>query len=169
MDVAFAIAQLEHNAERILRLVDGVSAEQSRFKPDTGSWSILEVMAHLYDEEREDFRARLDYMLDPNGKEWPSIDPMGWVTARGYNTWDIAETMKGFSAERTNSLTWLKSLDSPNWERAHEAPWGIFKAGEMFAAWVAHDLLHMRQLVELQYAWTTRQLQPYGTRYAGEW
>jgi hypothetical protein len=39
----------------------------------------------------------------------------------------------------------------------------------MFAAWVAHDLLHIRQLVELHYGWTTQQLQPYDAGYAGEW
>ena len=39
----------------------------------------------------------------------------------------------------------------------------------MLAAWVAHDLLHLRQLVELHYAWTAQQLQPYSVAYAGDW
>jgi hypothetical protein len=43
------------------------------------------------------------------------------------------------------------------------------RAGDMLAAWVAHDLLHMRQLVELHRTYTVTQLAPYDTRYAGEW
>ena len=37
------------------------------------------------------------------------------------------------------------------------------------SSWVAHDLLHTRQLVELLWAHTEARLKPYGTRYAGEW
>jgi hypothetical protein len=40
----------------------------------------------------------------------------------------------------------------------------------MMAAWVAHDILHQRQLVELQWAYMTRQVvTPYQVRYAGDW
>jgi hypothetical protein len=39
----------------------------------------------------------------------------------------------------------------------------------MFAAWVAHDLLHVRQLVELHYAYTVERNQPFLVDYAGGW
>ena len=42
-------------------------------------------------------------------------------------------------------------------------------AGDMFSSWVAHDLLHLRQLVELQYTYTVQTVQPYAVIYAGEW
>jgi len=47
-----SIAQLERHAKTIQSIVAGVSAEQARWKPDEGSWSMLEVINHLYDEER---------------------------------------------------------------------------------------------------------------------
>jgi hypothetical protein len=34
---------------------------------------------------------------------------------------------------------------------------------------VAHDLLHMRQLVELHRDYMEQQIAPYSARYAGEW
>ena len=43
------------------------------------------------------------------------------------------------------------------------------RAGDMLAAWLAHDLLHIRQLIQLQRAWDERQLAPYSLEYAGEW
>jgi hypothetical protein len=39
----------------------------------------------------------------------------------------------------------------------------------MLMAWVAHDLLHLRQLIELRYAYLQQQAQPYQIAYAGQW
>jgi hypothetical protein len=42
-------------------------------------------------------------------------------------------------------------------------------AGDLLASWVAHDVLHMRQLVELQRAYVVHLAEPYNTEYAGPW
>jgi hypothetical protein len=157
------------NAERIRTLASSVSPEQGRWRPDAGSWSILEVVNHLYDEEQYDFRVRLDIILHHPERPWPKIDPQGWVTARDYNGQPLDESLQNFLRERTSSLDWLRSLESPNWEAMYTTAWGQMQAGDMLAAWVAHDLLHMRQLVELHHAYTIAQLAPYNSRYAGEW
>ena len=47
--------------------------------------------------------------------------------------------------------------------------WWQWRAGDLLAAWVAHDLLHLRQLVELKYAYLARTMEPYALKYAGEW
>jgi hypothetical protein len=39
----------------------------------------------------------------------------------------------------------------------------------MFACWVAHDNLHIRQLVELKRAQIERITQPLNIAYAGDW
>ena len=39
----------------------------------------------------------------------------------------------------------------------------------MFASWVAHDNLHIRQLVELRRNLIERMTQPYDIGYAGDW
>jgi hypothetical protein len=39
----------------------------------------------------------------------------------------------------------------------------------MFASWVAHDLLHMRQLVELHWAHTLTLANPHKVDFAGQW
>jgi hypothetical protein len=160
---------MQANAERIRLLASGVSAEQARWRPDEKSWSLLEVINHLYDEEREDFRVRLDIILHRPGDPWPPIDPMGWVTARNYNERDLAESLENFLAERRKSLAWLESLGEPNWEALVEDPRGTLYAGDMFSAWVAHDGLHLRQLVELHYLYLRDSAQPYTVDYAGAW
>jgi len=117
MELDEMIARMSLQAGRIRVLADGVSAEQARWRPDAGSWSLLEVINHLGDEEREDFRTRLDFILHRPGEDPPPIDPQGWVTARDYNQRDLAESIDRFLAERQTSLAWLRGLGSDRWTR----------------------------------------------------
>ncbi|MGD8473008.1 MAG: DinB family protein [Anaerolineae bacterium] len=169
MDMQQLLSQMLDNAERVRTLAQGVSDQQARWRPRPDSWSILEVINHLLDEERNDFRVRLDYTLHRPGEPWPPIDPGGWVAERGYNQQDLDTSLAQFLSERKTSIAWLRALSQPDWEAAYEAPWGPIRAGDLLASWVAHDLLHMRQLVELQWAYATGELAPYRPDYAGEW
>lgn len=170
MDFAACQEQLRQNGELIRELVAGIAQEQAVIKPSPDDWSVLEVINHLYDEEREDFRQRFDYLLHHPGEEWPPIDPVGWVTARKYNERELSSSLQNFLDERQKSLSWLAGLEQPNLEAFETHPVaGRFHAGDMLAAWVAHDLLHLRQLVELKYFLTTEMVRPYSPRYAGEW
>lgn len=169
MNVVRAIEQLGVNAERVRGLVAGVGDEQARWRPDEGSWSILETVTHLHDEEMLDFRVRLDLLLHNPEADWPPIDPQGWVTERNYNQRKLADSLAGYLDEREKSLAWLRSLESPNLESGKPAPWGVMRAGDMLAAWVAHDLLHLRQLVELLYLYEVEMERPYSPQYAGDW
>jgi len=150
-------------------LVHGVSERQGRWKPDPETWSILEVVNHLLDEEKLDFRVRLEITLFRPDKPWPGIDPQSWVAERRYNERNLAESLDGFLTAREESLAWLRTLSDPNWEASYEAPWGLMRAGDLMASWVGHDLLHMRQLVELHWASTMKKVEPYSARYAGDW
>ena len=169
MDLKALVSQMGKHAEVIQALVQDVSHEQARWKPIADDWSMLEVVNHLYDEEREDFRAHLDLILHRPDEPWPRIDPRGWVTARRYNERDPAQSLGDFLRAREESLAWLHGLSTPNWQATYEAPFGEITAGDMMAAWAAHDLLHLRQLVELEWAYTVQLVQPYRVMYAGDW
>lgn len=169
MNLPYFNTQLSSHAQAIKHLASGIPAEQARWKPDEDSWSILEVINHLLDEERLDFRVRLEIILSGSGEDWPPINPQGWVTERAYNQRDLAESLASFLAEREKSLAWLASLNQPNFSTLRKTAFGEMAAGDMFAAWVAHDLLHLRQLVELHYVYTAQTAQPYSPLYAGDW
>jgi hypothetical protein len=162
------ISRMTNNTHRIHALVTGISEEQARWKPGPDSWSILEVINHLRDVEQEDFRVFLDLILHRPDDPRPKISPQAWVTERKYNEQDPGESLQGFVSAREASVAWLQGL-SLDWTKTYKAPWGPMKAGDICAAWVAHDLLHMRQLVELHWAYTVRQMKPYSTEYAGDW
>ena len=170
MDFAACQAQLRQNGELIRELVASIPEEQAKIKPSPGDWSVLEVINHLYDEEQEDFRQRFDYLLHRPSEAWPPIDPTGWVTARSYSERELSGSLQNFLDERQKSLTWLASLENPNLEQTETHPvMGKFYAGDMLASWVVHDILHLRQLIELKHFLLGDVIRPYDASYAGEW
>jgi len=169
MEVDYLVKKLESQAEIIRHMIADVGDEQARWKPDAESWSILEVINHLYDEEREDFRRQLEIILHHPGQPLAEIDPRGWVTQRQYNRRELAESLENFLEERCASITWLESLPALDWTAGTDTPFGRISAGDMAASWAAHDLLHIRQLVELRWAYSCELVKPYKVDYAGSW
>jgi hypothetical protein len=170
MELHICLARLTHQAEAIARLVEGVDVDAARWKPSPDEWSVVEVINHLYDEECEDFRLRLQMTLRDPDEAWPRLDPVANVTARSYHTRDLGASLENFLDERTVSLEWLRSLENPDWEKAHRVASGRrVSAGDLLTSWVAHDLLHLRQLVELQYLFQRQAAHPYDVGYAGNW
>jgi hypothetical protein len=169
MDFPTLYQELVESTEVIRSLLMGLEQEQAQVRPDANSWSILEVLCHLHDEEREDFREHLDFVLHRQDEEWHVIDPQGWVVERKYNEQNFLEMCEKFFMERKRSLEWLSGLAEIDWNTTYTSEYGSVSAGEMFASWVAHDNLHIRQLVELRRARIERITQPYPIGYAGEW
>jgi hypothetical protein len=161
--------ELQNSTEMIRALLAGVTQEVAGLKPGAESWSMLEVVCHLYDEEREDFREHLDFILHRQNEKWHAIDTGVWVTERKYNQQDFAEMQEKFFAEREKSFTWLRGLVNPDWEKTFTTEYRTISAGEMFACWVAHDNLHIRQLVELRRMRLENITKPYKLEYAGDW
>ena len=169
MEFTTLYQELSQSTEMIRALLAGISQEEARMKTSKGTWSILEVMCHLYDEEREDFREHLDFILHRQHEEWHPIAPQAWVKLRKYNEQNFKSMKAKFFRERTKSFTWLKSLQKADWNTTYKSKFGSMRAGDMFASWVAHDNLHIRQLVELRRWHIERNTKPFEIRYAGEW
>lgn len=164
MNLEYAINQLSHNPNTIQQLIHNIPEEHAQWKPDTNTWSMVEVMQHLVDEERQDFRARLEHILYHRQDKWQPLsneptDPQG----------DLQTLFKMYREERHDSIKWLKSLSNVDWSIEFETPFRVMSAGNMLSSWVVHDILHIRQFVELKWAITTRDLEPYDVDYAGEW
>ena len=161
--------ELATNAQSIRALVTGISQTDAQIRPTSDSWSILEVICHLADEERNDFRPRLDVMLHHPDQAFAPNDSQAWILERNYNERDLAQSLNDFFNERAQSLAWLSSLASANWEAVYTTPYRVMKAGDMLGSWVTHDILHLRQLVELRYARVIGLTAPYDVEYAGGW
>jgi hypothetical protein len=161
--------ELINSTEIIRTLVANVSQEEAQSKPTPETWSMLEVVCHLYDEEREDFREHLDFILHRQNEEWKKIDPPNWVTARRYNEQNFIEMQSKFFEERRKSLDWLIDLQEADWGTPCKTHFGTISAGDILASWAAHDNLHIRQLVEIKRHHIESISRPYKIGYAGDW
>ena len=156
------------NGDVFKYLFKGVSDDQARWKPSEDKWSMLEVINHLYDEEREDFRKRLELVLNDPHDPWPPIDPEGWVVQRSYNDRDLKQSLQNFFDEREKSLIWLDKLGLPDWKATHRHPkMGPMSAELILANWLAHDLFHIRQVTDLNFAYLTKAVDPVSLNYSG--
>ncbi len=165
LDFNDILRQLTSSAEAIRALAQNIPAEQAQWKPDPQAWSLQETMAHLYNEERVDFRKHLEEMLGDPPRPWGRFDPAALVAVD-----NLQQALEGFLTERGASLAWLRALEATDWNVQTEAPWGgMIRAGDVLASWAAHDYLHLRQLNELLFAWNARQAEPYSVQYAGDW
>ncbi|HEU4716874.1 MAG TPA: DinB family protein [Bacteroidia bacterium] len=166
MEIAFYLDGLKRNAESFRSMLNGVPAG---WKSSPGKWSLLEIVCHLRDEEKEDFRARLQSVLEDPSKAFSPIDPQGWVLSRRYGEQKFDEAAEAFFREREASLAWLASLKNPAWENTYLHPAiGPMSAKFILSNWLAHDYLHMRQIMKLKYDYLGFCSEE-NLGYAGEW
>ena len=169
MEFKMLYQELQNSTEMIRAVLSGIRQEEAQVKPNPESWSMLEVICHLYDIEREDFREHLDFILHRQKEEYHTIDPQAWVKERHYNEQDYQTMQEKFFSERKQSLEWLKGLSDSNWDLTYSSEHGSLTAGEMLSSWIAHDNLHLRQLIELRRVRIEQITKPYPIEYAGEW
>ena len=163
------IQELTRNKLVFNESLTGLTDEEFLWKQNPEKWCLLEIICHLYDEEREDFRTRTKQVLESPELLLPKIDPVGWVIERKYLQQNFSEKLKDFLSEREQSIKWLQSLKNPKWENAYNHP----KLGKMTAKliltnWLAHDYLHIRQITKLKYD-HLKSKSDADLSYAGNW
>jgi hypothetical protein len=160
---------LSKNREVFKGLLTGLTEKEYLWKTKPEKWCILEIVCHLYDEEREDFRARIKHVLEIRNEPLPPINPTGWVQERKYIYQDYAKTLEIFLREREQSVKWLETLTSTKWDNAYNHPkFGLMSAKMFLSNWIAHDYLHIRQILKIKFDYLKEHTNETLT-YAGEW
>ena len=164
------IKKIRANWQVFEALLAGLDPAETSWKPPGGQWSLLEIVCHLLDEEREDFRARLIHVLDTPNLPMPSIDSEGWVTSREYSSQNFDEKLAMFLEERASSVMWLQSLKAAPWDNAYQHPvMGPLPASLFLSNWLAHDYHHIRQINRVKYEYLQWNLTSDSLAYAGKW
>ncbi len=171
MNTEFLLKRLESLPVVLPALIHNVSDDDMRWHPPSGNWSLLEIVCHLAEEEVNDFRARIKTILADSNQPWPAIAPEQTVIDKRFNQRDVTESVQSFLQERERSMEWLRETrgETQNWEAAYQHPEiGPVKAGDLIFSWVAHDLLHVRQIAKRVYELNLRYAAPFSVGYAGE-
>lgn len=163
------IPELSRNGGVYLSMLGGVRDEMVVWRKEVGAWCLLEIVCHLLDEEREDFRARIRHTLEQPKMPLLPIDPVGWVITRDYIHQDYDKVLDQFLHEREASATWLRSLKNPPWLNYSIHPvYGKISAEKFLCNWLAHDYHHIRQINQLKYQFL-RSTNSADLSYAGNW
>lgn len=166
---AFIIEELARNRTVFAGLLQDCPAVLRTWKSSEEAWSLLEIVCHLHDEEREDFRQRVRLVLEDPSQSLPPFNPLEWVSTRDYARQDYQTKLSAFLTERDQSIQWLLSLQSPQWDNTYQhASLGPMSAGLFLANWLAHDQQHIRQINRLKRQFLQEQT-GMDLRYAGNW
>jgi len=169
MDHNKIIAELQKNGAVFRQLLENVHGPEIKWSQGPEKWCLLEIICHLHAEELEDFRTRVKCVLEDPEKPPPSFDPLAWVKERNYKEQDYNKVLEKFLRERENSVNWLQSLNNPNWKNTYQHPkLGPMSAELFLTNWLAHDLLHIRQITRLKYDFL-KAATGINLDYAGNW
>lgn len=165
----YIIEELKRNKGVFKELLQNCPKEMQLWRPAPEKWCLLEIICHLYDEERLDFRFRTKWVLERPNETPPPIDPVQWLNDHQYMQQDFDEMLSKFLDERTTSIQWLEGLEDPKWDNSFEhSKFGVMTAAYFFRNWLAHDFLHIRQITKTKFQYLNSPSKS-DLNYAGTW
>jgi len=169
MNYSKIFEELDRNKYIFKGLLEDIDEDEYLWKPNPDKWCLLEIICHLRDEEVEDFRTRVRYVLETPERVLPPIDPANWVKERKYIAQNYKETMIDLIRERERSVNWLQALIDPQWDNEYQHPKiGPLSAKLFLSNWLAHDYLHLRQIVNVKFDYL-KSISGEDLNYAGGW
>lgn len=143
------LAVLAATAEKLDRLIRGVSTAGLRSRPAPQKWSVSEVLAHLADAEIV-IAFRIRSILGSPGIAVAAYDQDRWVTSGHYDERDERKSIEQFRVLREGNLALLESLDPEQWKHhgmhSERGPESIEHIVRMTAG---HDINHLRQIEQI--------------------
>jgi hypothetical protein len=139
----------------VVRALTGyLTDEQWRWRPAPDSWSVLEVVAHLRDIEREVYGALLQRVLREDAPTMTGhFDASGWARDRRYNDFDPAVTLAEFTGARAGTVEALRAAPSDAVHRTWRDREGTtLTLGVLLHRFANHDAIHLGQIAKCKRA-----------------
>src|SRR3954468_7914033 len=144
------LVQLEATPEILRLLMDGLSQEDTEWKPAPDRFSIAELLEHLSHSEGHCFRARIERMVDEDNPSIEPYDAEGYFAAGQYTGRDAEDSFDHFESQRELNLEYLRELpDSAASRSGVHARIGPLTVAHQMNEWAFHDLGHIRQIAEI--------------------
>ena len=145
MDRALVIPSLESTPTLLRALAADATEAQSATAPRPGEWSMVEVVRHLVQGDRDTFLPRLRRMLAEDRPRFESTRGADGDRA------DLAALLDAFASARREAVRVLRALDEAGWRREGVSPSRGPLTVEAYAQTMAdHDIEHLRQMFDLR-------------------
>jgi len=144
------LGQLETTPEILRLLMEGLSEEDTNWKPGPKRFSIAEALEHLSHVEGHCFRARLQLMVDQDHPRIEPYDQEAYFAAGQYSGRVAEDSFDHFEEQRELNLEYLSGLpDSAASRTGAHAELGTITVAHLLNEWAFHDLGHIRQIAEI--------------------
>lgn len=133
----------------LARLIRPVDAEAGLWRPAPEAWCVADVVAHLAYIEAL-YLARLRRVVEQDNPYEPFIHPDASAHDLSH---PLADLFDGFDRRRTGTIEFLSGLSQRDWGRplVHQTI-GPTRLRDQVQELVAHDTVHLGQVVELREA-----------------
>jgi hypothetical protein len=151
---------LKATPAKLRAALKGVPKKTLLFVPAPGKWSILEIVCHLRDMERDAYLARYQRILAEHEPRLPDIDGELYAVEREYRSASLAEALRDWTRLRKECLKLLARVKGEQWQRAgvHETAGRLTLADLLRRHAVGNDEAHLGQIeaIKLRHALLAR-------------
>ena len=134
---------------RLAALIDGISSGQLTRRPGADRWSIVEILAHLAEDELTS-TWRYRQMIEHNGAALEGFDQDLWARLGNYRAWNPREALELFRLLREANLRMLTALSPYEWNCfGIHAERGKLTVRDLARHMAAHDTNHVIQIERL--------------------
>ncbi|MBX7184572.1 MAG: DinB family protein [Vicinamibacteria bacterium] len=103
---------------RLKQALKGVPKKLLLWPPGPGKWSILEIVAHMRDMERDAYLTRYRRILSEDNPTLPDLDGDLIAIRDDYRGMKLSELLRDWLKTRKECLKLLKSVKGARWERS---------------------------------------------------
>lgn len=141
------LAQLRAAPAALAALLAPLPPDMLSTRPAADEWSIVEILCHLRDVEREVDQPRVRQILREDDPFIPAQLSDEWAKTRAYQKQEAASVLREFAAARLETLDLLDGLAPAQWSRkARHAIFGPTSLQELVSFNAEHDRLHLQQV-----------------------
>jgi len=133
---------------RLKAALKGVPKKLLLWTPGPGKWSILEIVAHMRDMERDAYLTRYRRILAEDNPTLPDLDGDVIAIRDDYRTMKLPELLRDWLKTRKECLKLLKSVKGARWERmgSHETAGPLSMDALLRRHAMGNDEAHLGQI-----------------------
>ena len=130
----------------LAQLISGVPDDTLHRRPAPGKWSIVEIIAHLAEDElTSSWRYR--QMIEHDGLPLLGFDQELWARLGDYSSWTSRDALDMYRLLRLANVALLSRLTPAEWDRSgNHAERGRITVRSLAAHMAGHDRNHIEQI-----------------------
>jgi hypothetical protein len=143
---------LRETPAKLKEATRGMGRAAATWTPAPGKWSILEIVCHLRDMERDAYLVRYRRMLAENEPALPDADGDRYALEYDYRSQKLSGALREWARLRRETLRVLKGLKPADWDRAgiHETDGRLTVARLLERQALGNDEAHLGQIDAIQ-------------------